>query len=172
MDETERALMAEANAAGAPAQPPAPEDGLPPPATGDAVMEIEDDEEPEQMKIVRDYKRPEHRHACVTHMHPARPTWLPEQATSLSLKMRIFGSPGQLKRPGLLAMTGLPEQRRQRSLLPASLGTSETECFYSAWRTFMQLTSACQLSQLSLKRTGRQADCMLTWRTSVYTRGQ
>ena len=37
----------------------------------------------------------------------------------------------------------------------------------------MQLTSACQLSQLSVKRTsGRQAYCMLTWRTSVYTQRQ
>ena len=120
--------MAEANAAGAPAQPPAPEDGLPPPATGDAVMEIEDDEEPEQMKIVRDYKRPEHRHAHAIHLHPARSTRLPEQATPLSSEMRIFGSPGQLKRLGLLAMTGFPEQRRERSLLPASLTASQTEC--------------------------------------------
>ena len=70
MDETERALMAEANAAagGLPGQPPAgeePDAALPPPATGDAVMEIEEDEEPEQMKIVRDYKRPEQRQGCV-----------------------------------------------------------------------------------------------------------
>jgi hypothetical protein len=66
MDETERALMAEANAAGGlPGQAPAGGEALPPPATGDAVMEIEEDEEPEQMKIVRDYKRPEQRQGCI-----------------------------------------------------------------------------------------------------------
>ena len=68
MDEAEKALIAEANAAGAPGQPPPggePEEAVPPPATGDAIMEIEDDEEP--MKIVRDYKRPEQRqdHASI-----------------------------------------------------------------------------------------------------------
>ena len=61
MDEAEKALIAEANAAGVPSQPPPgeePEETVPP-ASGDAVMEIEDDEEP--MKIVRDYKRPDQR---------------------------------------------------------------------------------------------------------------
>ena len=64
MDEAEKALIAEGQAAGAPGQPPpgeTPEELVPAPATGDAVMEIEDDEEPEQMNIVRDYKRPEQR---------------------------------------------------------------------------------------------------------------
>lgn len=73
MDETERALMAEANAAGGlPGQAPAggePDEALPPPATGDAVMEIEEDEEPEQMKIVHDYKRPEQRQGCILAPH-------------------------------------------------------------------------------------------------------
>ena len=62
MDEAEKALVAEGQAAGAPGQPPPggePEEAVPP--LGDAVMEIEDDEEHEQMKIVRDYKRPEQR---------------------------------------------------------------------------------------------------------------
>lgn len=77
MDATERALMAEANAVGAPAQPP--EASPLPPATGDAVMEIEDDEEPEQMKIVRDYKRPEHRHAPAIHMHRSQVHLVPSK---------------------------------------------------------------------------------------------
>ncbi len=61
MDEAEKALIAEGQAAGQPPPGEAPEEAVPPPASGDAVMEIEDDEEPEQMKIVRDYKRPEQR---------------------------------------------------------------------------------------------------------------
>lgn len=86
MDETERALITEANAAGAPGQPPAggePDQALPPPATGDAVMEIEEDEEPEQMKIVRDYKRPEQRQAIPllrtqsSLCDPSQPLFLP-----------------------------------------------------------------------------------------------
>ena len=73
MDEAERALIAEADAAdaaaadGMPNQAPAggePEEAQPPPSTGDAVMDLEDEEEPEQMKIVRDYKRPEQRQAA------------------------------------------------------------------------------------------------------------
>lgn len=64
MDDAEKALIAEGQAAGMPRQPPPgeePEEAGAPPATSDAVMEIEDDEELEQMKIVRDYKRPEQR---------------------------------------------------------------------------------------------------------------
>jgi hypothetical protein len=53
MDEAERALLAEANAAanGVVLPPPAA------PADTDAVMEIEEEPEPENIKIVRDYKR-------------------------------------------------------------------------------------------------------------------
>ena len=97
MDEAEKALIAEGQAAGAPGQPPPgeePEEA--PPATGDAVMEIEDDEEPEQMKIVRDYKRPEQRRGlhcfcCQWLSHPvlqgvSKRPYLCEQVESMLLR--------------------------------------------------------------------------------------
>ena len=123
MDETERALMAEANAAGAAAQPP--EEGLPPPATGDAVMEIEDDEEPEQMKIVKDYKRPEHRHAHAIYMHPLTSTWPLKHASSLRLEMVSSGveQPRVVKKARATCLNRLPQAETG-----ALISTSKSEC--------------------------------------------
>jgi len=60
MDEAEKAILAEANAAangGAPpVQPPQEEKDQPSVAGGDA-MELEEEPEVEHMRIVRDYKR-------------------------------------------------------------------------------------------------------------------
>lgn len=53
MDETERALLAEANAAANGVLPPPPA----PAADTDATMEIEEEPEPQNIRIVRDYKR-------------------------------------------------------------------------------------------------------------------
>ncbi len=62
MDETERAMLAEANAAANGAARPAPA----PAAADDDVMEIEAEPEPEQIRIVRDYKRADPRCAAST----------------------------------------------------------------------------------------------------------
>ena len=74
MDDTERAMLAEANAAanGGPPLPPPPHQAAPDQAdanasTGDAAMDIEVEPEPANIRIVRDYKRQDPR--CV---------WVPE----------------------------------------------------------------------------------------------
>lgn len=63
MDETERAMLAEANAAANGGVRPPPAQAAA--AADDDVMEIEAEPEPEQIRIVRDYKRPDPK--CVAH---------------------------------------------------------------------------------------------------------
>ena len=60
MDDTERAMLAEANAAAnGTAQPPSAAAAAAAAAPDEDVMEIEQEPEPEQIRIVRDYKRPD-----------------------------------------------------------------------------------------------------------------
>ncbi len=70
MDDTERAMLAEANAAanGGPPLPPPPRQAAPDQAMdgggagGDAAMDIEVEPEPANIRIVRDYKRQDPRY--------------------------------------------------------------------------------------------------------------